>query len=321
MTEETKVTLALNSQTDASPDAKGKEVWGLKLIAARLLQFLIPSFEHCSIEDIVKKHLSNANESNTLIDDISPFIDMENAEFSSLNEKLIRFDNLFEATDPVSGKKIQIDIEPQSTYRPTEKCGDKYKVYDLEKRAIYYCARLISRQLQQKSSHDYNSLKKVYSIWIITDGYEKGLENTTDNYKVARIRTDDDGNETISMEYDPCEVKMLFLGENPPKDSVFEFIRAVYDYNEPLLDKYLNWNHNDAKNITRKEMKTMLAYHQRQIDEAAEKARAEAKEEASRELTISHINSMRRKGCSDEQIANLLDLELSVVEKTPKENE
>ena len=310
MTEETKVTLALNSQTDASPDAKGKEVWGLKLIAARLLQFLIPSFEHCSIEDIVKKHLSNANESNTRIDDISPFIDMENTEFSSLNEKLLRFDTLFEATDPISGKKIQIDIEPQSTYKPTEKNGDKYKTYSLADRAMYYFARLFSRQLQQKMSHDYNSLKKVYSIWIITGGYEKGLENKIRSINVNDILTDIDCEESKLMGYDPFEIKMLFLGETPPQDSVFEYIRAVYDYNEPLLDKYLDWEHNDSDNETRKEMRNMLEYYQNKIDQAKEEAREE---------TISLVvTNLRASGLSDDRISEITGITIEKVRSVQK---
>ena len=73
-----------------------------------------------------------------------------NSEYSSLNEKLIRFDVKFLVKNPVlsdkqNGKKIEVrlhvDLEGQKTYRPSN------PTYPIETRAIYYVARELSAQI------------------------------------------------------------------------------------------------------------------------------------------------------------------------------
>lgn len=73
--------------------------------------------------------------------------------------------------------KIIVNIEAQNKYYPG---------YDLVTRAIFYCARLLSAQLDTEFvPRNYDDIKKVYSIWICMD-VPKYAEYTITRYKINR---------------------------------------------------------------------------------------------------------------------------------------
>ncbi len=48
--------------------------------------------------------------------------------------------------------------------------------YPVPKRGVYYCSRMLSRQLTHMGQADYGALKPVYSVWIILNGIPKALQ-------------------------------------------------------------------------------------------------------------------------------------------------
>ena len=90
-----------------------------------------------------------------------------NTEDSSLKEQTVYYDIRLNAHRPGGKQSIQliINIEAQLDTAPG---------YPIEKRAIYYCCRLISAQYGTVFGHsEYGHIRKVYSIWFCPDAPKK----------------------------------------------------------------------------------------------------------------------------------------------------
>ena len=141
-----------------------------KQILSRILKYTVEEFQDmdiseiigCISEDIeigtrpVDAGLSNLGRvTGTVTEDNVP------------GEGIIYYDIRFTAYHKEREIKILINIEAQ-------KSSDSSKLgYHLENRIIFYLARMISAQKQTEFFHsDFDSLKKVRSIWICMDNVE-----------------------------------------------------------------------------------------------------------------------------------------------------
>ena len=119
------------------------------------------------------------------------------------NEGDVTFDILFYAKAP--GKppvKVYINIEAQK---------DFYPGYDLVTRAVFYCARLLSKQLGVEfTPKDYDGIKKVYSIWVCINAPQK-LQNTISSYQMGHTALYGDFEDR--SRYDLLEAVMIRLGK------------------------------------------------------------------------------------------------------------
>lgn len=109
-----------------------------------------------------------SGEYDTLLDS-DESITGSNTEDTGLKEQSIYYDIRFNVRVPTYGVctslQMIINIEAQL---------DTYPGYPIEKRAIYYCCRLISAQygtVFHKS--EYGKMRKAYSIWICADPAKK----------------------------------------------------------------------------------------------------------------------------------------------------
>ena len=85
--------------------------------------------------------------------------------------------------------------------------------YPLTKRALYYCSRMISAQYGREfEKSEYGKLKKVYSIWICTDGplYK---QNTINIYSVKEDSLIGGHVEPVSN-YDVLTVVMIYTAKD-----------------------------------------------------------------------------------------------------------
>ena len=92
------------------------------------------------------------------------------------NEGVVTYDVRFYLLVP-SGERIKIivNIELQKNFYPG---------YDLVTRALFYCARMLSAQLDTEFTADnYDNIKKVYSIWICMNAPDY-LADTITNYSI-----------------------------------------------------------------------------------------------------------------------------------------
>ena len=153
-------------ERNAAYDTLAKRFLARKSILAHILKHTVTEFANCSLSDIEKKYIEGDPllSINTVPLDDTLDIKGKNTESNSPLEGLVTFDIIFDVIAPTTGEPIKliINIEPQKTTTSID--------YKLMKRAVYYVARLISSQ-KEKEFHgdDYNSLKKVYSIWITMD--------------------------------------------------------------------------------------------------------------------------------------------------------
>ena len=171
----------IKSSADAKYDAVCKRLLAYKEFLARIMQRCVVEFKDCSIDDIINKYIEgephvaeigvHPNTSNVKL------ITGMNSEDKSLNEGWVTYDIIFYALAPQDGYliKLILNVEAQNDTNPG---------YPLTKRALYYCGRMLSAQYGREFVNaEYEKLKKVYSIWICTDGpFYK--QNTINIYSV-----------------------------------------------------------------------------------------------------------------------------------------
>lgn len=81
-----------------------------------------------------------------------------NSENSEINEGMSRFDIIFYVRMKDGLSQIIINVEAQK---------DEPKEYKILNRAVFYVSRLVSSQKERDfEKSDYDSIKRVYSIWI-----------------------------------------------------------------------------------------------------------------------------------------------------------
>lgn len=156
----------------SSYDTNIKFLLADKQILAWILKYAVSEFKNMVIEDIMASigedieigtrpldaGLSNLGRVKTSV-----------TEDNIPGEGKIFFDIRFAAYHKETEMKFLINLEAQRS-------ADSGKLgYHLENRIIFYLARMISAQKQTEFYHsDYDSLKKVRSIWLCLDNSEDG---------------------------------------------------------------------------------------------------------------------------------------------------
>lgn len=120
------------------------------------------------------------------------------------NEGEVTYDVKFYLIMPKGERiKLIINIELQK---------DFYSGYDLVTRAVFYCARMLSAQMNTEfSAENYDEVKKVYSIWICL----KAPKSTADT--IVRYQMQPEilvGEKEGGHRYDLLAVVMIGLNEN-----------------------------------------------------------------------------------------------------------
>lgn len=126
-----------------------------------------------------------------------------NTESKVPGEGEIYYDILFHVITPDHRPvKLIVNLEAQKKYHTS---------YDLVTRGIFYCARMLSAQLNTEFAvPDYDDIKKVYSIWICMDtpGY---AENTITRYGIRQEKVM--GDYGGRARYDLLSTVMVCLGK------------------------------------------------------------------------------------------------------------
>ena len=210
MEHENALAQAIQRSKDHPYDAVCKRLLAYKEFLARIMQRCVVEFKDCTIDDIVNKYIEgephvaeigvHPNTSNANL------ITGMNTEDKSLNEGLVTYDIIFYALAPKDGSliKLILNVEAQNDASPG---------YPLTKRALYYCGRMLSAQYGREFvKSEYDRLKKVYSIWICTDGplYK---QNTINIYSVKEDSFVGEHAEPVSN-YDLLTVVMIYTAND-----------------------------------------------------------------------------------------------------------
>lgn len=189
------------AQNKIQYDTEVKKVLSDKGILAWILKYTVKEFESFSIAEI-KNCIEGEPEIMTVPvypgETIPPAITGIKNEDAVPNEGKITYDIRFYVLLPTrqyknntSAVKKDVNSTPTTENRiklilNIEAQKDYYPGYDLVARAIFYCARMLSAQLDTEFTADYyNDIKKVYSIWICMNS-PYYAENTITAYQLEQ---------------------------------------------------------------------------------------------------------------------------------------
>lgn len=154
-----------------------------------------------------------------------------NTEDGSFREETIYYDIRVNARAPSDGSPIEliINIEAQLDSSPG---------YPIEKRAVYYCSRLISSQYGTVFAHsEYQKLRKVYSIWFCPDPARK-RQNTIK--KISLGETAVFGEMDISgKNSDLMEILIINLGDarEPVDNQILRLMNVLLSSQTDVREK------------------------------------------------------------------------------------
>ncbi len=205
-------------------------------IVAPILHLLIPEYKNISVEDIIRSIQSISN--TEAVDDISRAA-VESSEQKAITEKTIRFDKLLKLGNPDlsipdTDVYMYVDLEMQN------KGKERSLGYPLTKRAVYYVARSLSRQLGiLKTDTNYGKLRKCYSIWICTDVLAEEKDsivrfsfNRDVLYGTPKDKTCD---------YDLMEVIIVRRGREETDDNgILDYLNGLFTSNVGRMNRYVN---------------------------------------------------------------------------------
>lgn len=176
---ETYLKRSLDSANEkAKYDENVKTILSDKTILSWILKYSAEEYRNCSIEEI-----RSCIEGTPLVASIavmpgSTRLDKAlglNTESEIPNEGKVTFDIIFYALHPDTRErtKIFLNVEGQKDGSPG---------YDLVPRGVFYCARMISSQMDVVFTADDYAVQKVYSIWICME--ERTNANTIREYRI-----------------------------------------------------------------------------------------------------------------------------------------
>ncbi|WP_373262102.1 helix-turn-helix domain-containing protein [Hungatella hathewayi] len=312
----------VKTSDEIKQDASSKQVMKDRYFLANILKSVIPEYKDVSEYDIAFKYIEpssikdNVPVSKNLTNQTSIIGSSE--EDSSVNEGIIKYDVIFEATAPVEAPDIKykhkkknkmiqvnlkIDVEAQNNYDPG---------YPISKRAMFYCARMLSAEFNGKvETAEYNSLYKVYSIWICFEPPQYAA-NTISRFKV--VKEDVYGELTIpEIDYNLMESVIIRLGkeEDAPNTRIFELLYALFGTrpgNEKLEQlQELGY----AGTSLEKEVKDMISFSERTKQIGYNKGMQQGMQQATYDMII----KMYKKGMSVKQIADITDITVDDINK------
>ena len=198
------------SNTRSRLDAVAKKLIKHRIILAEILKECVEEFKGLDVRYIEE----NCFAGEVHVNEISLDQDMPDAdstvigadtEDNSDSEGLIRYDLVFDAIVPTTKKIIRLVINVEIQVGTTLS-------YSIVTRAVYYAARLISRQKGTVFDHsEYEKIQKVYSIWICPDP-KKANVNSIAEYGFTQQKVIGSVSEPVEN-YDKMKVIIISLND------------------------------------------------------------------------------------------------------------
>ena len=202
------VIFQLLQETDiyARYDTEAKKLLSNKEILARIIKYSVAEFQNYSIPEIIDSIEGDPLISKVRVRPGHPpgnIVGRSNSD-KEIDEGEVTYDIHFHVITPDRQRtKIIINVEAQNKYYPG---------YDLVTRGIFYCARMMSSQLDTEfNGENYDDIKKVYSIWICKN-VPNYASHTITEYKITPHKIW--GNFSGNVRYDLLSVIMVHLGNS-----------------------------------------------------------------------------------------------------------
>ena len=296
----------------AQYDAEAKRILSNKIILSWILQKTTEEFKNVPLEKIQDAIEGTPEISN---DPVYPgkkpqIITGFSNEDKVPNEGEIRYDIKFFVITPDKNRiKLIINVEAQKSYNTG---------YDLVTRAIYYCSRMLSSQIDTEFTiPDYDGIKKVYSIWICMQA-PKYAQNTITAYNIQP--KDIFGHYTGKARYDLLSAIMVRIGDDDNdlnSNSLTSMLSVLLskDKKPAEKEKCLSEKFGINPSIEMKEGLNIMCNLSYGIAEEAEiKGRAEGRAEGREKIVLQCLQS----GKTCEQIAAFIGISLDEVKAVEK---
>lgn len=220
-----------NADCKIQYDRNVKEILSDKIILAWILKYSVHEFKAYSIEEIAQS-IEGEPQIESIPIEPGNFraekITGLSTESVLMNEGMITYDIRFFVYLP-SGESVKfiVNVEAQKNYTPG---------YDLVTRGVFYCARMLSSQLETEFTTDnYDGIKKVFSIWICMNSSEYA-QNTITQYAIKQH--DIYGTYTGKARYDLLSVIMVRLGKNDnSKNELIGMLSVLLSSDMPVREK------------------------------------------------------------------------------------
>ena len=214
---------------EAQYDDSAKDLLADKQVLARIAQNRIEEFRDYTIPEIMECIEGEPQISTTLVYPGKRHMDVVtgmNSESKIPNEGELTFDiRFYMVTKRGERIKVIVNIEAQKSYYPG---------YHFEPRAIVYCARMISEQMDREFTTDnFDGLKKVYSIWIFFDASLQDSDTITE-YAIEKI--DIYGKPVQGGKYDYLSISFIRLPKGDMQESKNKLIHMLSTLFSEKLD-------------------------------------------------------------------------------------
>ncbi len=189
----------------AQYDEEVKRILSNKVILAWILKYCVKEMEEFSLEECeqaIEGEMEISAVSIYPAKNLQKIIGNSN-EDNVPNEGNILYDIRFYVVVPNKERiKLLLNVEAQKSYYPG---------YDIVTRGVFYCARMLSAQLDTEfEKSDYNNIKKVYSIWICMNVPNYAANSITEYSMSSKKIT---GDFLGQARYDLLSVVMVRLGK------------------------------------------------------------------------------------------------------------
>ena len=213
-------------------DAACRSLLSEKMILAWIMKSCLAEFRDCEVNEIAERYIEGepqVSEVPVMPDRTNRIRGMSN-EDTTLTEGKVTYDIRFYAITPANERvRVIINVEAQNVYYPG---------YPLTKRAVYYCARLISAQrgVEFTDSH-YEDVKKVYSIWLCMEPPES-RKNTITRYAIKEENVFGEAREAV-RNYDLMSIVMIGMGDvgDDVQNSLLKLLNVLFSTETSPADK------------------------------------------------------------------------------------
>lgn len=293
-------------------DNCAKAIMADKQVLARIAKHTTKEFKDYDIPTIIQciegePEVSTVPVHPGMQKKVSEAIDGMKEESSIPNEGTVTFDIRFSMVTPDDIRiKIILNIELQNKY---------HESYHFEPRAVFYCARMISEQLDREfSSKNYDNLKKVYSIWIFFHPPQKEGNTITEYYLE---RKDVYGKPVKGWNHDYISIFFIRLSSIPGTNSQHQLISML----DTLFSKKLSTN--EKKAILEQEHQMQMT---RQLEggnnimcNLSDGIYNDGIQKGSRDTLAELIKKKLDKSMSAKAISEILEIDLSTILKIIEE--
>ncbi|MCI9077611.1 MAG: hypothetical protein HFH68_01635 [Lachnospiraceae bacterium] len=279
---------------DYTYDKPFKELFSNKVFLAPVLKNIVPEYKNLELEEIEKLITTNS------IADVNPQV-YNSEDFGKGRETVTHYDVLVSCALS-EGKVICVgfyfDLEMQRESAPK---------YPVVKRGVYYCCRLVSRQIERLGEEAYNQIKPVYSVWIMINNIPEGLQNSVYTLELSGHSNKEKADITsLNREADLIHLSLVYLSEDfrsdEKQDNLISYLQSVF------LHKVSNSQFNPYYEYSRKIQKEVdEVMSVMEMFETRGEVRGEARGEARGEVR-GKIEILVEDGYTDEEIIERLTM-------------